>query len=246
MSRRQPRAQPPDDLVRWFRARVLSWFAVNGRTFSWRVVDDVYRTLIAEALLQRTTARTVDAYLPHFLQRFPSWEAINDAALEDIEHELRPIGLWRRRAVSLKRLANVMSDTAALPTDYGQLQLLPGVGQYIANAVSLVVHGARRPLLDGSMARVLERFFGPRVLSDIRYDPYLQLLAGRVVDAADAKSVNWAILDLAARVCRPRPRCDNCPLALRCPNSRATRIPVSPTPAAGPLTTTDIRTLATH
>ena len=36
------------------------------------------------------------------------------------------------------------------------------------------------------MARVLERYFGPRNLADIRYDPYLQELAHKVVDADDA------------------------------------------------------------
>src|SRR5207248_611362 len=78
-------------------------------------------------------------------------------------------------------------------------------------------HNRPAPLLDTNMARVLERFFGPRQLVDIRYDPYLQLLAHSVVDGTDAIRANWAILDLAAGVCRRRsPMCTSCPVRSRC------------------------------
>jgi adenine-specific DNA glycosylase len=51
------------------------------------------------------------------------------------------------------------------------------------------------------LARVLERVFGPRRLSDIRYDPYLQDLALRIVQHKDPARINWAFLDLAAMIC---------------------------------------------
>jgi A/G-specific adenine glycosylase len=66
------------------------------------------------------------------------------------------------------------------------------------------------------VARVLERFYGPRLLSDIRFDPYLQEVAHRVVACPAAKETNWAILDLAALVCKTRPNCGVCPLRNRC------------------------------
>lgn len=216
MKRPQRREQPSAEIVGWFRTRLSGWFALNGRSFSWRYVDNQYLVVIAEALLQRTTATAVEAFLPAFLRRFPTWEAIREAKLDELEAQLRPVGLWRRRAASLKELSTRLVEADGLPASHEELLGLPGVGQYIANAVSLVVHGERRALLDSNMARVLERFFGARQLVDIRYDPYLQELASRVVDAEDAKAINWAILDLAAAICRPRPRCEACPLAKRC------------------------------
>jgi A/G-specific adenine glycosylase len=198
----------------------LAWFPAHGRSFSWRNEASEYRTFVAESLLQRTTAAAVDGHLSRFLERFPTWESVRDADMQDLESVLRPLGLWRRRAASLKKLAAIVAGVASLPADHADLRRLPGVGQYIANAVSLVVHGERRPLLDSNMARVLERFFGPRDLADIRFDPYLQALAHRVVDSPEAKAVNWAILDLAALVCRPVPRCDTCPVAARCAGRR--------------------------
>jgi A/G-specific adenine glycosylase len=103
------------------------------------------------------------------------------------------------------------------PKTRDELEVLPGVGQYIANAILLFCHGEAQPLLDVNMARVLERVFGPRKLADIRYDPYLQELAFNVVQCKKARELNWAILDLAATICPARnPRCNICPLEPIC------------------------------
>jgi A/G-specific adenine glycosylase len=67
------------------------------------------------------------------------------------------------------------------------------------------------------MARVLERVFGPRKLVDIRYDPYLPALARPVVRGGRVPEVNWAILDLAAKVYTTNnPKCPMRPLRVRC------------------------------
>ena len=97
------------------------------------------------------------------------------------------------------------------------IEELPGVGQYIANAILLFCHGEAQPLLDAGMARVLERVFGSRKLADIRHDPYLQGLAFEIVQCEKAREINWAILDLAATTCLVRkPRCDECPIFSMC------------------------------
>jgi A/G-specific adenine glycosylase len=91
------------------------------------------------------------------------------------------------------------------------------VGQYIANAAMLFGKHAAEPLLDVNMARVLERYFGPRTLADIRYDPYLQSLARWVISGSNPVRLNWAILDFAAAVCIVRnPSCGSCPLSSEC------------------------------
>jgi A/G-specific adenine glycosylase len=66
------------------------------------------------------------------------------------------------------------------------------------------------------MARVLERFFGERKMADIRYDPYLQDLAYRIVAHKNSKEINWAILDFSALICKPKPLCSLCMLNSRC------------------------------
>jgi A/G-specific adenine glycosylase len=174
--------------------------------------------VIAEVLLQRTTVAAVEGFLPNFVARYPSWGAIAEESLEELEEVLKPLGLYRRRAASLSLLArSIQNLNGKFPVAREAIEALPGVGQYIANSIEMFAHGKARPLLDVNMARVLERYFGPRKLADIRYDPYLQDLAKRVVAGPAARRVNWAILDLAALVCKVRvPDCPVCPLSKTC------------------------------
>lgn len=209
--------------MRAFRRRLLAWYVVHGRRFPWRRTNEPsYRMIVAEVLLQRTRAETVAAFYSTFFRRFPSWRRLGAAQPWQLERFLRPLGLWRRRADTLVRLASAINARRGrLPREREEIEGLPGVGQYVANAVQLIRWRIPAPLLDVNMARVLERYFGPRCLADIRYDPYLQSLAWRLVDDGDSLSTSWAILDLGAMVCMRRlPRCGACPLRRGCSHAR--------------------------
>ena len=203
----------------WLRKSVLKWFGNCGRCFPWRKARlSLYRRIITEVLLQRTQAEAVARFFDNFMEEFPGWPALARASTRRIGAVIKPIGLWRRRAKSLSALASVMARRRGrFPKTREAIEELPGVGQYIANAILLFAWDQPEPLLDVNMARVLERFFGPRALVDIRFDPGLQALARDVVQGSRAVEVNWAILDLAAMICRTRnPRCEECPLRFRC------------------------------
>jgi A/G-specific adenine glycosylase len=202
-----------------FRRKLLVWYATNGRRFIWRKKSATkYKLVISELLLQRTRAETVATFFDKFMKQYPSWRELAKATESEIGDVIRPIGLWNRRAIVLKRLAVAMVGiNGRFPATRGEIEALPGIGQYIANAVLLLCHGNPQPLLDGNMARVLERVFGPRKLADIRYDPYLQSLSLEVVRCEKPREINWAILDLAATICLARiPRCEDCPLNCIC------------------------------
>lgn len=210
---------PPTEQIAWFRRRLRAWFSKNARSFPWREESaSEYLRILSEVLLQRTRAQVAADFIPSFIRRYPSWSRIAQARPNDLREHLKPIGLWRRRAASLGNLANEMvRRNGQFPATRAELEELPNVGQYIANAVLLFCYGQRQPLLDVNMARVLERFFGPRKLADIRYDVNLQTVAKKIVSAKDPLRLNWAILDHAATVCRiSNPLCDRCPFTKRC------------------------------
>ena len=208
-----------------FRRALLRWFACNGRGFPWRArTATTYVRVISEILLQRTQAPRVAEFFARFVRAYPSWRRLARAREDELQQFLQPLGLWRRRAASIVALAREMERRGGrFPATITRkdVELLPGVGQYIANAILLLCRGERQPLLDVNMARVLERNFGLRQLVDIRYDPYLQALGARVVSKGDARKLNWAILDLAASVClSASPLCSQCPLSLTCRTGR--------------------------
>jgi A/G-specific adenine glycosylase len=211
--------------VPWFRKRVLEWFPSNSRDFPWREPGRTsYEILVAEIMLQRTQAGTVDRMYTPFLERFSSWSSLADADVDEIRPFIEPLGLWRVRASTLLRVAVAMVKSGETLEPQPDLGHIKGIGQYTANAARLILRGEDVPLLDANMARVLERYFGPRTRLDIRDDPYLHALAQRVVRGRCALQLNWAILDLAARVCKPRnPNCSACPLSEKCQHANVIR-----------------------
>jgi A/G-specific adenine glycosylase len=182
--------------------------------------------VIAELLLQRTRAEAVASRLPALLSLTPDWDTLASIAEEDMEIALKPFGLWKRRAASLRKLAVVVSKTGGrLPRSRESLEQLPGVGQYMANAMLVIQNVQPAPYLDINMARVLERHFGPRLLSDIRYDPVLQLVAHKITNSRQSRALNWAILDFSAIVCKLRkPGCPSCPVRRTCDYYRSSAV----------------------
>ena len=67
--------------ISWLRRRLLSWFARNGRSFPWREAGRTpYEVVVAEILLQRTTAAGVARAYIGFVERYPSWASLAQCA----------------------------------------------------------------------------------------------------------------------------------------------------------------------
>ena len=67
---------------------------------------------------------------------------------------MRVLGLSQRRAAVLTaRAGEMVARQGRFLRDYSGLVDLPDIGQYIANALFVVFHGRRAPVVDTNMAR---------------------------------------------------------------------------------------------
>ena len=222
--------------ISWLRRRLLSWFARDGRSFPWREPGRVpYEVVVAEILLQRTTATGVARAYAGFVDRYPSWASLAQAPLEDLENALRPLGLWRQKALAFQHLAqSVEEHGGVIPRTRDELERLRGIGPYTASAVLAIVYGRAEPLLDVNMTRLLGRFLGSPGRPAAETRGPLHAFALRLVSGKRSLEINWAVLDLGALVCRARrPRCPECPLRTRCRSF--TQLQSHSTPSAGAL-----------
>jgi A/G-specific adenine glycosylase len=196
------------------RKRVLAWFAEAGRDLPWRATRDPYRVLVAEVLAQQTQAARAAAAWPRFLERFPDVATLAAAAPAEVLRAWQGLG-YNRRALALHRTARAVQERGGWPDTVEELAALPGIGPYTARAVACFALEHRVAPVDTNVARVLAR-------SLTGADPAQLTPAARqrLADLAMPEGQPWAwssaLMDVGALHCRPRPRCQGCPLAPSC------------------------------
>ena len=174
---------------------LLAWYRSNRRDLPWRRTTDPYAVLVSEVMLQQTQVDRVVPRYRRWLERWPTVEALASASPADVIVEWQGLG-YNRRAIALHSAATHLV-TWGWPDD---LTVLPGVGPYTSAAVRNFAFGED----------VLPR--------DVNVDRVTRRTRHRFSGAAAQ-----ALMDLGAGTCLARiPRCDDCPLADRCP-SRGTR-----------------------
>ena len=198
-------------LVDWGRSGRL-------RDFPWRNTKDRYRLLVSELMLRRTQAvQVVPVYLS-FIERWPDLASFLEADEGAVKSVLEPLGL-RWRAENLLQIRERLRVEPRIPDTYSELTALPGVGDYVASAVLCFSRLERRALVDTNTVRVIGRVFNRAVTPTTRRNRAFILLAQALapLNLEECAFYHYALLDLAATVCRPaRPVCKCCPLAALC------------------------------
>jgi A/G-specific adenine glycosylase len=207
-----------------FVKNLLAWHAENKRTFSWRQTKNPFHILIAEIMLQKTDAKKVSEIYDRFLAKYPNVQALSEASLDELRREILYLGI-HSRAERLRKLAIevIKIHGGDIPSDRKKLLSLPGVGNYIANAVLCFAFNKDVPLIDANIIRILRRVFSiessnPRP----REDQSLWDASAKLVPKGAAREFNLALLDFAAAVCTVKnPKHEECPVKNICDYFRA-------------------------
>lgn len=202
----------PAEKTKCYVDRLLKWGKKNERRFAWRQENDPFHILIAEIMLQRTSARQVEPVYAEFVTRYPSVRDLRKAPFDDVLSCLRPLGL-AYRAVRLKQLAETLEKEfdGIVPKGERELLSLPGVGKYVANAVRCFAFKKDVPIVDTNVLRVLNRVFSVYSIHSHK-DPKIWGFAAGLIPADKARDLNISTLDFASFVCTARrPRHSICP-----------------------------------
>ena len=209
--------------------KLLRWFDRAQRDLPWRRTRDPYAIWISEVMLQQTQVATVIPYFERFLLKFPTLAALAAAPQAEVLSRWSGLGYYAR-ARNLHRAAQVVvaEHAGALPASVEQLLELPGFGRYTAGAVASIAFGARAPLVDGNVARVLTRLFA---IDDPKPDRLLWDLAAQLVPAKRPGDFNQALMELGATICLPAaPLCLLCPVRADCQALAEGRVEQLPPP----------------
>jgi A/G-specific adenine glycosylase len=218
-----------------FRRSLNRWYESHGRDLPWRRTRDPYPILVSEFMLQQTQVTTVIPYFERWLERFPNFAALAEAAESEVLHAWQGLGYYAR-ARNLHAAARLVRREFAgrLPADPAAIARLPGVGRYTAGAIASFAFNLPEPLVDANIARVLARLTNYRAPIDtFGGRAHLWRIAAALLPRTGSRKFNSALMELGALVCLPRQaRCGECPVRQFCRAEEPAMLPLKKKPPA--------------
>lgn len=212
-----------------FRDALAAWFARQGKDYPWRRTTDPYRVLVSEVMLQQTQIATVlgRGFYARFLDRFPDVPTLAAAEDEPLLKAWEGLGYYRR-ARMLRETARAVAARGSFPNSLEELQKLPGVGRYTANAVRAFAYDLPAAVVDGNVARVLARLTDyPQAVDSPAGLKHLWTIADVLADPERPRIYNSALMEVGQTCCRPGvPDCLACPVATFCETRSPETLPV--------------------
>jgi endonuclease-3 len=183
--------------------------------------------LVLTVLSQNTNDRNRDVAYFRMRDRFPTWDAVREAPVEEIEDAIRPGGLAPTKSVRIRAILEAIGEDDLLwladaPLDEAREYLvgLPGVGRKTAACVLLFSFGRPDVPVDTHVYRVGGRLgLWPAKSPLVKAHDELSRLCGD--DGEFAYETHVLLIRHGRRTCVARtPRCSECPLRRLCPEGR--------------------------
>ncbi|CAM4022660.1 endonuclease III [Bacillus cereus] len=121
--------------------------------------DNPFELVIAVALSAQCTDALVNKVTKNLFQKYKTPEDYLSVSLEELQQDIRSIGLYRNKAKNIQKLSQMLLDdyNGEVPRDRDELTKLPGVGRKTANVVVSVAFGMPAIAVDTHVERVSKR-----------------------------------------------------------------------------------------
>ena len=212
----------PEDLYK-FRSSILSWYRFHKRELPWRRSPSLYKTVVSEFMLQQTRVVTVIPYFENWIRNYPDFLSLARASEDEVLKSWEGLGYYSR-ARNLHNLAKIVSSWKKVPDSMEAWKALPGVGPYIAAAVTSIAFQKVEAVCDGNVVRVLTRIFSitEKFKDGATAQKKLQTTAQSLIDQDHPGDFNQAMMELGAIQCfRQSPICLTCPVLNFCTSGQA-------------------------
>ncbi|PEC23850.1 endonuclease III [Bacillus cereus] len=121
--------------------------------------DNPFELVIAVALSAQCTDVLVNKVTKNLFQKYKTPEDYLSVSLEELQQDIRSIGLYRNKAKNIQKLCRMLLDdyNGEVPRNRDELTKLPGVGRKTANVVVSVAFGIPAIAVDTHVERVSKR-----------------------------------------------------------------------------------------
>lgn len=174
---------------------------------------DPWRLLVMGRLSAQCTDARVNVVCRELFLVFPTPEAMASGDLAEIERIVKPCGLYRMKASSIKEASRILVEDMGgeLPRDMDGLLSLPGVGRKIANLLLGDVYGLPSVVCDTHCMRICGRFGMYR--EDLRDPDKIEKILLELLPYGEGSDFCHRIVNFGREVCTARsPKCSDCPM----------------------------------
>lgn len=178
---------------------------------------DPWRLLVMGRLSAQCTDARVNIVCRELFRVFPTARDMADGDLSEIERIVKPCGLYRMKALSIKEASRIIVDELGgeLPSDMDGMLKLPGVGRKIANLILGDVYGLPSVVCDTHCMRICGRFGMYR--EDLRDPNKIEKILLELLPYGEGSDFCHRIVNFGREVCTARsPRCEQCPVKDLC------------------------------
>lgn len=180
-----------------------------------------WKLLVMGRLSAQCTDHRVNIVCRELFAKFPTCESLARASYSEIEEIIRPCGLFRTKAQSIKDACTMLCDEygGELPSEMDELLKFPGVGRKIANLLLGDIFHKPAIVADTHMIRICGRFgMYPEKLKD----PHkVELIMAELVEESEQSDLCHRIVQFGRDVCSARaPKCADCPIKHLCEYGR--------------------------
>lgn len=178
---------------------------------------DPWKLLVMGRLSAQCTDARVNIVCEELFARFPTAEAMADGDIREIEEIVKPCGLYRMKADSIKAASRMLIEDfgGALPDTMDELLRFPGVGRKIANLLLGDVFGKEAIVCDTHCIRICGRL---GMYPEKEKDPTkIEKILRELIDIKEGSDFCHRIVLFGRETCTARsPMCEGCPLADLC------------------------------
>ena len=178
---------------------------------------DPWKLLVMGRLSAQCTDARVNIVSKELFRRFPSPRDLAEGDLSEIEEIVKPCGLFRTKAESIKEASRMLVNEygGRLPDTMEELLRFPGVGRKIANLLLGDIFGKAAIVCDTHCIRICGRL-GMYPESEKNAEKVERILR-TVIDPERGSDFCHRIVFFGREVCTARsPRCEECTLAPYC------------------------------
>jgi endonuclease III len=118
-----------------------------------------FELVIAVSLSAQCTDVLVNKVTRNLFEKYKTPEDYLNVPLEELQQDIRSIGLYRNKAKNIQKLCRILIDeyNGVVPGNRDELTKLPGVGRKTANVVVSVAFGEPAIAVDTHVERVSKR-----------------------------------------------------------------------------------------